>query len=105
MPLNITNIINELNTRISAAETSGDLSTLTKLLKAVENNDQYGTLTVNFRSDLPPASKSTVGTVYYVRDPLYDNHGSFYVGQDSSSFVKIVTHADDVEDSDYTNGI
>lgn len=103
MPLNITTIINELNTRISAAESSGDLSTLTKLLKAVENNDQYGTSAVNFRSDLPPASKSTVGTVYYVRDPLYDSHGSFYVGQDSSSFVKVNMYTDNLEDSDYIN--
>lgn len=103
MPLNITTIINELNARISAAESSGDLSTLTQLIKAIENNDQYGTSTVNFRSDLPSASKSTVGTVYYVRDPMFDSHGSFYVGQDSSSFIKVNMYTDNLEDSDYIN--
>lgn len=100
MPINITNLINQIETRASAADSSTDTKSLLNLIRLVQDYNQYNFKTVEKPFELPSADSSTIGDVYFVRDKIYDSFGSFYLGQ-ADGWTRFTLHADSDEDSDY----
>ena len=101
MSINITNLINQIQTKILDSDVSGlDRQKINRLGLLVQGHG--GVLEYQFRGDLPTVDSSYIGRIAYVRDVRgYDdggNFGSFYVGSnDSDGWSLLATTADSDE--------
>lgn len=96
MPLNITPIVTQLETRIAASNSTSNISDLITLVRLAQDYNNYNMVVVQSKGDLPPVDSSTIGDVFYVRDTKDDSHGSFYVGH-RGSWMTINLNADSDE--------
>ena len=83
MPLNITPLITQLEARIAAADSQSSTSYLMSLSRLAQDYNNYNTISVTTKDDLPNADSSILGDVVYVKDTWKDSFGSFFIGMQS----------------------
>ena len=101
MALNVTAIIDQIKTRIAAADSSTNSADLIRLIQAAQNFDNYSTSSISFAGDLPTEDSSIAGDIIFVRDKRFDDKGTFYFGRDSATWDRVLTSSELLEDSNY----
>lgn len=99
MAINIQNLINEINNRLTLADSSDAAVDRLRLEKIVKNaTATSGVLEYGSVNALPDIDSSTIGSIAYVTDTKFDGFGTFYSAL-NTGWERITLTADSDEDS------
>ena len=112
MAINIQNIVSQINTRLSSADSNSSQSDILRLMKlADEVDNSSGVLEYQFTSDLPIVDSSVVGKLAYIRsaNDYADSAGEFtgrvtkfyFAKNDSDGWSELDMQIESQLDSDY----
>ena len=89
MTINIQTLINEIESRLAAADSSVPITDQIRLQKLANNAAATGGI-LEYRSvnELPIIDSSLTGSIVYVRDTQIDRYGSFYMGLNQSGVME-----------------
>ena len=111
MPINIQNIINQLEAKLTAADSNTSSNESLRLINLIEQiNGSGGILEYQFPNQLPPVDSAQIGKLAYVRetDFYYDSSGLlghfpkyYFAANDSDGWSEFDMNAKLNADSDY----
>jgi hypothetical protein len=99
MALNIQNLIEAIEAKLAAADSSMSLADQLKLISLQDNyNASTGVLEYRSRGQLPTADSSQYGQIVFTKDTGLDTRGRFYVGT-ADGWVHLATALDSDENA------